>query len=86
MNNLKFCRQQIIEGFIIEFYCHSLGLVIEVDDKIHKNLIEYDTERDKTLSAKDWHILRFINEQITENIEVVLNTIYKKTEDIKNCF
>lgn len=34
-NNLKLRRQQIIEGFIIDFYCHSLGLVIEIDGEIH---------------------------------------------------
>ncbi|WP_369426718.1 endonuclease domain-containing protein [Waterburya agarophytonicola] len=35
LNNLKFRRQQIIEEFIVNFYCHSLGLIIEVDGEIH---------------------------------------------------
>lgn len=33
--NFKFRRQQIIEGFIVDFYCHSLGLIIEVDGEVH---------------------------------------------------
>ena len=34
-NGLKFRRQQIIEGFIVDFYCHFLCLVIKNDGKIH---------------------------------------------------
>ena len=83
-NNLKFRRQQIMEGFIVDFYCHSLGLVIEIDGKIHEKQIEYDRDRDKILSTKDLHILRFTNEQVTENIESVLKTICEKIEDIED--
>jgi len=41
-NNLKFRRQQVIEGFLVDFYCHSLGLIIEVDGEIHGKQQEYD--------------------------------------------
>ena len=83
-HNLKFRRQQIIEGFIVDFYCHSLGLVIEVDGEIHNQQKEYDKERDNILSAKDLHILHFTNEQVTENIEIVLKAITEKIEDIED--
>lgn len=72
---LKFRRQQIIAGFIVDFYCHSLRLVIEVDGEIHNQQKEYDAERDKILTAKDLDILRFSNQQVRENIELVLNAI-----------
>ncbi len=81
---LKFRRQQIIEGFIVDFYCHSLGLVIEVDGKVHDKQIEYDRDRDKILLAKNLHILRFTNKQVIENIKAVLNTIIEKIEDIED--
>ena len=32
---VHFRRQQIIAGFIVDFYCHKVGLVIEVDGDIH---------------------------------------------------
>ena len=32
---LKFRRQQIIDGFIADFYCHAAALVVEVDGPIH---------------------------------------------------
>jgi very-short-patch-repair endonuclease len=30
-----FRRQQIIAGFIVDFYCHKVALVIEVDGDVH---------------------------------------------------
>ena len=83
-NGLKFRRQQIIEGFIVDFYCHSLGLVIELDGEIHDKQKEYDIERDKILSSKQLTILRFTNQQVPEDVESVLNTIAKKQKDIEN--
>ena len=32
---IHFRRQQIIAGFIVDFYCHKGGLVVEVDGDIH---------------------------------------------------
>lgn len=61
-NNLKFRRQQIIAGFIADFYCHSLRLVIEVDVEVHNQQQEYDEARDKILRAKELTVLRFSNQ------------------------
>lgn len=33
---LHFRRQQVIDGFIADFYCHDAGLVVEVDGGVHK--------------------------------------------------
>ena len=83
-HSLKFRRQQIIEGFIVDFYCHPLGLVIEVDGEIHDKQKEYDRDREKILSAKGLTILRFTNKQIIENIELVLTAIAEKLEEIED--
>ncbi len=32
---VHFRRQQVIAGFIVDFYCHKTGLVLEVDGDIH---------------------------------------------------
>ena len=81
---LKFRRQQIIEGFIVDFYCHSLGLVIEIDGEIHDKQKKYDREREKILLAKDLCVLRFSNQQVIENISLVLESIAEKVEDIED--
>jgi very-short-patch-repair endonuclease len=49
LNGLHFRRQQIIDGFIADFYCHVARLVIEVDGEIHQQQAEYDAERDRVL-------------------------------------
>ena len=37
-------------GFIVDFYCHKAGLVVEVDGDIHDLQQEEDTRREKVLS------------------------------------
>ena len=43
---VHFRRQQIIAGFIVDFYCHKAGLVIEVDGDIH----DFQKEEDERLT------------------------------------
>src|SRR3972149_3006786 len=40
---VHFRRQQVVAGFIVDFYCHKAGLVIEVDGDIHDLQQEEDT-------------------------------------------
>jgi len=47
---VHFRRQQVIAGFIVDFYCHKAALVIEVDGDIHDLQQEEDTRREKVLS------------------------------------
>ena len=70
-----FRRQQIIDGFIVDFYCHKAGLVIEVDGPIHGKQKSEDAERDKVLSDRGLHILRFSNHTVMNNLSQVLNSI-----------
>jgi very-short-patch-repair endonuclease len=75
LNNLHFRRQQIIDGFLADFYCHAAALVIEVDGKIHEQQVEYDAERDKVLSARELRLLRIKNEEVTQELDKVLMRI-----------
>ena len=59
LNGLQFRRQQIIDGFIVDFYCHSKALVVEVDGDIHDEQKAYDSERDNSLIARGFGVLRF---------------------------
>jgi very-short-patch-repair endonuclease len=84
---VNFRRQQVIDGFIVDFYCHQLGLVIEVDGLIHEQQQEYDAERTRILERRGFQILRFSNEQITTNkmsvIGEIRKTIIDKLEEMK---
>ena len=65
----KFLRQKPIHGYIVDFYCSALKLVIEIDGASHLGRHEYDKERSKILKAHGLHILRFNNEQVLNDIE-----------------
>lgn len=58
----RFRRQQVIAGFIVDFYCHAARLVIELDGSVHHEQVEYDSERDTALTALGLIIRRFSNE------------------------
>ncbi len=75
LNGLHFRRQQIIDGFIADFYCHAAGLVIELDGGIHRQRADYDAERDKVIAARDLRVLRFKNEEILRDLKGVLARI-----------
>ena len=75
LNNFHFRRQQIIDGFITDFYCHAARLVIEVDGEIHQQQVEYDAERDRILSARGLQLLRIKNEEVRQNLDSVLRRI-----------
>lgn len=72
-----FRRQQIIAGFIVDFYCHKAGLIIEVDGPIHQKQKMEDTERSKVLSDQDLRILQFTNGEVMNKMSQTLQTILK---------
>ncbi len=72
---VHFRRQQIIAGFIVDFYCHEAGLIIEVDGDIHDLQKEEDVRREKVLQEMGLQIVRFRNEEVTKSLSAVLEKI-----------
>lgn len=70
-----FRRQQIISGFIADFYCFQARLVIEVDGGIHREQVEYDAARDAVIAAHGLHILRIPNDAVRDHLDHVLQQI-----------
>ena len=62
-------------GFIVDFYCHKAGLVIEVDGDVHDLQKDEDARRDKTLREMGLQIVRFRNEEIVRNLSAVFGKI-----------
>ena len=67
-----FRRQQVIAGFIVDFYCHAAGLVIELDGEIHREQQDYDVGRDKILEGMGLRVVRFANDDVLLNLPRVL--------------
>ena len=72
---VHFRRQQIIAGFIVDFYCHKAALVIEVDGAIHGLQQDEDASREKALREMGLRIVRFKNDEILQNLFVVVRKI-----------
>ena len=70
---VSFRRQQIIDGFIADFYRHSAALVVEVDGAGHD--AEYDAERDRIFAIRGITTLRFTNKEVYAQIGFVLSRL-----------
>ena len=80
---LKFRRQQIIEGFIVDFFCHQAKLVVEVDGGIHdeEEQKNSDKHRRNVFAARGLKEIRFRNEEVINDIERVVLKIRKVVEE-----
>ena len=79
LGGLKFRRQHPIGRFIVDFYCPSARLIVEVDGKIHDYQKRQDAARDAFLTQRGYRVLRFRNEAVLQNIEMVLDEIKAKS-------
>ena len=84
--NLKFRRQHVIVPYIVDFYCHEIGLVIELDGCQHgtDDAIEYDAERTKCLEALGLKVVRYWNHDVLSRMDVVLGDLWRVCFELKN--
>ncbi len=77
LGGYKFRRQHVILSYIVDFFCFSEKLIIELDGPIHNSqkAREYDQRREALLKANGYRILRFKNAELFQNEEKVLSTI-----------
>jgi very-short-patch-repair endonuclease len=75
LRGLHFRRQQIIDGFLADFYCHRAAVVIELDGLVHLRQTDYDRERDKAISLHQLQVIRISNDQIDMTLEQTLEAI-----------
>src|SRR5690606_133653 len=83
--NLKIRRQHVIQPYIVDFYCHEIGLVIELDGGQHgtDDAIEYDVERTKFLEALGLTVVRYWNHDVLGRTDVVLEDLGQKYTELK---
>jgi very-short-patch-repair endonuclease len=76
----KFRRQHPIDIFIVDFYCHPIRLVVEIDGGYHLNSEqkEYDIGRSAELENWELKIIRFANNEIFKNLDNVVAKIQKE--------
>jgi very-short-patch-repair endonuclease len=68
-HGLKFRRQQPVGPFVVDFYCPSLRLAIELDGPIHNDpeVASQDNDRTNYLTSQDIQVLRLSNTAISQS-------------------
>jgi len=77
---LKIYRQKIIKGYIADFYCSKVKLVIEIDGSEHytPESMEYDKQRTCAMNSEGFEVIRFTNVEVDSNFEGVCYAIDMK--------
>ncbi len=77
MGDLHFRRQHPIGRYVVDFYCSSARLIVELDGPHHDDLIAADRDqaRTKWLNEQGFRVLRFRNAEVRGDIERVVQTI-----------
>ena len=72
---VKFRRQHPIEGYIVDFYCAELGLVVELDGAVHRANADEDRRREAALIARGLIVVRFYNSDVLDTPGRVLTLL-----------
>ncbi len=69
----KLTRQKPLARYVVDFYCSSRRLVIELDgdSHFHDAARSYDANRTRELEQMGLRVLRFTNRDVLENFESV---------------
>lgn len=70
----KFRRQSPVGGFIADFLCEELRIIIEADGGQHADSAE-DLERTARLQAAGYQVIRYWNNDVMSNMEGVLEDL-----------
>jgi very-short-patch-repair endonuclease len=77
---IKFRRQQPLGPYIVDFYCHTAKVILELDGESHIGKEAYDDRRCAWLKSQGYKIVRVWDTQIYSNVDGVLQLIYNACE------
>lgn len=80
LEGLKFRCQHPIGRFIVDFYCPSFKLIIEIDGGIHIQQQDYDQARTDQLQDFGYSVLRFTNDEVINDLPKVINQIIEAVQ------
>jgi very-short-patch-repair endonuclease len=75
--NHIFYRQVVAFGYILDFYCPTLRIGLEIDGEIHDDQKEYDKQRDTNLARRGIKVLRTRNEVVFNNPQALATQLCK---------
>lgn len=78
----RFMRQHIIGKYIVDFVCEDNGLIIEVDGGYHSEPQQEESDQLRTqfFESIGFHVIRFSNEEVLNEMNTVIERIEKEFE------
>ena len=70
----RFRRQHVIGPFVVDFVCLRHRLIVEIDGAQHFES-RYDVARTTWLEEHGYSVMRFWNNEVLGNLEMVMTTI-----------
>jgi very-short-patch-repair endonuclease len=77
IGGMKFRRQHPIGPFVVDFYCHDVKLVVEVDGMSHDDKVVEDAARTAFLANQGLRVLRVTNDDVMHDLDAVTREIAK---------
>jgi very-short-patch-repair endonuclease len=71
----KFRRQQPIGNFVVDFFCASESLIVEIDGEIHEFQKDLDKQRQELLESLGLSFVRVSSYLVETNLSLVLDII-----------
>ena len=84
LGGLKFRRQSTVGPYVADFLCAELRLIVELDGGQHSE--EVDAKRTADLESLDFHVIRFWNHEVNENLNGVLKRIIEVANALPSRF
>ena len=78
---VNFRRQHAIGKYVSDFVCVQKKFIVELDGSQHLEQEKYDKERTKYLESLGYKVIRFWNNEVTNNIDGVILAILHALED-----
>ena len=78
LGGYKFRSQQPLGSYIVDFVYLEKKLIVELDGGQHSIQINYDAKRTEWLETHGFRVLRFWNNDVLEEIEIVKELIAKE--------
>jgi len=69
LGGLKFRRQHPIGPYVVDFYCHDVQLVVEVDGASHEDRLAHDRKRTAYLEQQGLRVFRVTNQDVLGDSE-----------------
>jgi very-short-patch-repair endonuclease len=86
LKGFQFYRQKTVGNYIVDFYCPSGGIIVEVDGSQHYQERERNRDkiRDAYLSKLGFRVLRFPNWEVMNELEDVVESICAQLPSAKS--